>query len=78
MRKKVVMEFCNGERVETTSAIMAVATMEEFFKSLPATEEEKKRYAAEFDAAAAKANEIGSDVIVYDPFVRIHIEVEED
>lgn len=71
--KKIVIEFCNGEKVEATSVFEAVMPVYDFFMSLPATDEEKERYLKEFDEAAEVALETNSDEIVYDPFVKVRL-----
>lgn len=67
---KIVIEFCNGEKVEATSVFDAVMPVYDFFMSLPATNEEKERYLKE---AAEVALETNSDEIVYDPFVKVRL-----
>ena len=71
--KKIVIEFCNGEKVEATSAFKARKAVYDFFMSLPATNDEKERYLKEFDEAAKIAFKINSNNIIYDPFIKINI-----
>lgn len=69
--KKIIIEFCTGDKVEATDLMEGLEPVIDFFLTMPVSNEEKKRYMKEFDDKCAEALKNDSNEIFYDPFIRI-------